>query len=80
MKTAISIPDNVFAAAERAARKLGVSRSEFYTRAAQRLARKVESPRLTAKINAALDRIHGPKELDPALARLQSAALADDPW
>jgi len=80
MKTAISIPDHVFAAAERAARKLGVSRSEFYTQAAQRMVRKMETPRLTAKIDAALARIHGAKGLDADLARMQAAALADDPW
>jgi len=80
MKTAISIPDNVFAAAERAARKLGVSRSEFFTRAVQRMLRRVEAPRLTARIDAALARIHGPKGLDADLARVQAAALADAPW
>jgi hypothetical protein len=33
MKTAISIPDEVFADAERVAKRLGVSRSELFTRA-----------------------------------------------
>ncbi len=33
MKTAISIPDDVFRHAERAAKRLGVSRSELFTRA-----------------------------------------------
>jgi metal-responsive CopG/Arc/MetJ family transcriptional regulator len=33
MKTAISIPDDVFETAERAAKRLGVSRSELFTRA-----------------------------------------------
>ena len=33
MKTAISIPDDVFREAERAAKRLGVSRSELYARA-----------------------------------------------
>ena len=35
MKTAISIPDEVFKRAERVAEKLGVSRSELFTRAMQ---------------------------------------------
>jgi predicted transcriptional regulator len=35
MKTAISIPDEVFKRAERIAEKLGVSRSELFTRAMQ---------------------------------------------
>jgi antitoxin MazE6 len=33
MKTAISIPDDVFRRAERAAKRLGISRSELYTKA-----------------------------------------------
>lgn len=33
MKTAISIPDEVFRRAEQAAKRLGISRSELYTRA-----------------------------------------------
>lgn len=33
MKTAISMPDEVFERAERYAKKLGVSRSELFTRA-----------------------------------------------
>lgn len=35
MKTAISIPDEVFERAERAAKRLGLSRSELFTRAVQ---------------------------------------------
>jgi metal-responsive CopG/Arc/MetJ family transcriptional regulator len=35
VKTAISIPDGVFEAAEAIAQQLGVSRSEFYTKALQ---------------------------------------------
>ena len=33
MKTAISVPDDVFESAERAAKRLKVSRSELYSRA-----------------------------------------------
>jgi predicted transcriptional regulator len=33
MKTAISVPDDVFRRADRAARRLGISRSELFTRA-----------------------------------------------
>ncbi|MDH5628356.1 MAG: ribbon-helix-helix domain-containing protein, partial [Candidatus Krumholzibacteria bacterium] len=41
MKTAISVPDNLFEAAEKVARRLGISRSELYQRAiAQYLERK----------------------------------------
>src|SRR5260370_8234684 len=39
MKTAVSIPTPLYQQAERRARKLGVSRSEFYARALERLLR-----------------------------------------
>jgi len=32
MKTAVSVPNDVFRAAERAAKRLGISRSELYAR------------------------------------------------
>ena len=35
MKTAISVPDEVFEQAEQAAKRLGMSRSELFTRAVQ---------------------------------------------
>ncbi|MEA2243109.1 MAG: Ribbon-helix-helix protein copG family, partial [Solirubrobacteraceae bacterium] len=36
MKIAISLPDDTFRRVDDAARRLGVSRSEFFARAAQR--------------------------------------------
>ena len=78
MKTAVSIPDPVFAAAEELAGRLGVSRSELYARA---LSEYVED-HLQRHVTARLDEVYAEQdsELDPALARLQSASLADDEW
>ena len=41
MKTAISVPDETFVQATRQAAELGISRSEFFARAARRLQRLV---------------------------------------
>ena len=57
MKTAISIPDDVFREAERAAKRLGMSRSELFSRAAVEF--------LKAQCEA-LWRLEA-KHLDPAL-------------
>lgn len=57
MKTAISIPDHTFEAAEQAAKRLGMSRSEFFTRAAERFIGATESTSVTSRINASLDRV-----------------------
>ena len=54
MKTAISVPDETFARVDEAAARLGVSRSEFYARAAERWLAELESSSLTTDINAAI--------------------------
>lgn len=54
MKTAISVPDPVFARVEVHARRLGLSRSEFFARAAARWADELEGEEVTTAINAAL--------------------------
>ena len=53
MKTAISIPDPVFREVERTAKRLGLSRSEFFTRAAQRLMATLRDAEITASYDAA---------------------------
>lgn len=78
MKTAISIPDPVFDAAEKLAARLRVSRSELYSRAL----REYLADRLERSVTERLDEVYAGEEssLDPALARLQSASLDRDDW
>lgn len=54
MKTAISVPDEVFEQAGTRAAELGISRSEFFTRAARRYLEELESQSLTNQMNEAL--------------------------
>ncbi len=54
MKTAISVPDETFARVDEAAARLGVSRSEFYARAAERWLAQLEASSVTDGIDAAL--------------------------
>jgi hypothetical protein len=54
VKTAISIPDATFERVEASAARLGVSRSEFFTRAAERWLADLDDAQTTAAINAAL--------------------------
>ncbi len=54
MKTAISVPDDVFAQVEKAAAQLEISRSAFYTMAARRWLRELEDHAVTEQIDAAL--------------------------
>lgn len=54
MKTAISVPDRIFARVEKAARLLGISRSEFFARAAERWADELDQDHITDQINSVL--------------------------
>ena len=54
MKTAISLPDDTYEQATRRAAELGISRSEFFARAAQRYLDELASQSLTRQINEAL--------------------------
>ena len=57
MKTAISVPEDTFARVERLAKRLGVSRSEFFARAAAHWADELESSDVTEAIDRALDTV-----------------------
>lgn len=78
MKTAVSIPDPVFDAAEELAAHLGMSRSELYSRA---LSDYLED-RLERAVTRRLDQVYSNEDstLDPELARLQSASLPREEW
>jgi metal-responsive CopG/Arc/MetJ family transcriptional regulator len=78
MKTAISLPDDLFTAADALAGRLGVSRSELYaTAVAEFLAKHTAS-----EITALLDRLYAdePSALDPALRRAQQRAVGPERW
>lgn len=74
MKTAISLPDATFERVERAARTMGVSRSEFFARAAERWLDALDDDGTTEAINRAIAR----GQPDSAFVEAAAAALADD--
>ncbi len=78
MKTAISIPDDVFEAAEKLAQRLGVPRSRLYARAVLEFLHQHRSDDVTRK----LDRLYEsePAVLDPLSQALQGASLTKDEW
>ena len=55
MKTAISVPDEIFSQVETRAAELGISRSEFFTRAARQYLGQLADASLTQQIDAAID-------------------------
>lgn len=78
MKTAISVPDPIFEAAERLAHRLGISRSELYATAVKRFLEANDD----AAITQALDEVYEMEEskLDPLLAQMQFASLESEEW
>ena len=75
MKTAVSLPDPVFAAAEQLARRLRLSRSQLYAEAIRRFVAEHRGRGVTELLN----HVYGPapagSQLDPVLAELQLRAL-----
>jgi metal-responsive CopG/Arc/MetJ family transcriptional regulator len=78
MKTAISIPEAVFQAAEKAARRMSMSRSQFYTKAVESFVASLSESEVTTKLNELYSR--SPAVLDPLVAELQSQSLAYEEW
>ena len=54
MKTAISVPDETYKRASKRAEDLGMSRSEFFSRAAARYLDELDSKSLTQQIDQAI--------------------------
>jgi metal-responsive CopG/Arc/MetJ family transcriptional regulator len=78
MKTAVSLPDDLFRQAEAAARRLRVSRSELYATALAEFLKRRDGNAITERLNELYSR--HPAEVDPALHRAQIRSLEKDSW
>lgn len=78
MKTAISVPDDVFELSERLAKKLKVSRSRVFALGVKKLAEEHDEESLVARINAVCDEVD--TSLDPAVRQYQSRNLREQKW
>lgn len=78
MKTAVSVPDPIFRAGERVAKRLRISRSELYARALAEFVKERSDEDVTRR----LDEVYAGQRsaLDPALAELQAGALDPEGW
>lgn len=68
MKTAISVPDDTYAQVTQRAQDLGMSRSEFFARAAAHFLDELDKESETAAINGALDAATGGDDSNAAAA------------
>jgi metal-responsive CopG/Arc/MetJ family transcriptional regulator len=78
MKTAISVPDPIFEAAEKLAHQLGISRSELYTTAVSSYVKAHQEDQVTAQLNQLYD--IEDSSLDGVIAQLQALSLPREDW
>ena len=78
MKTAVSVPDDLFRQAEAAARRLRVSRSRFYATALAEFLDRQQSHNVTERLNKVYSQ--RPAKVDAALQRAQLKSLDKSPW
>lgn len=76
MKTAISIPDDLFSAAEATARRMGIARSQLFAKAVEEFISNHDRGEITSQINEVLENQN--VSLDPNLTAMQVATLLQD--
>ena len=78
MKTAVSIADPLFHAAESLAKRVGMSRSELFSRALEAY---IEAHRHD-RVREALDEVYAEESsgLDESLARMQWSSIRKEDW
>ncbi|TMC71477.1 MAG: ChpI protein [Chloroflexi bacterium] len=74
MKTAISIPTPLFQAAEKRARKLGMSRSQLYAQALERLLDQDPDDEVTRALDAVYSKEKSAVDRDLAAAQRRATA------
>jgi metal-responsive CopG/Arc/MetJ family transcriptional regulator len=79
MKTAVSLPDQVFYKAEQLARQLGVSRSELYKKALEKY---LEEQKSKETLLENLNRVYGEVDssLDPVMKTLARRTFERNEW
>ena len=80
MKTAISIPDPIFEAAEKLARRLGISRSQLYSKAIDSLVEKYRYSGVTEQLDAVYNVNPEAGRLEQEVEELQSRSLTKEEW
>jgi hypothetical protein len=78
MKVAVSIPDRIHRAADRAAKRLRVPRSQFYARAVEAYLMQTAEDEVTERLNAVYAE-EAPAD-DPFLTEAAKATFRRNPW
>jgi hypothetical protein len=78
VKTAISLPEDLFRRAEAAARKLKMSRSQLYATAIREFIERRQAAKITQHLNEVYST--EPARIDPAVASGQSKSIEKESW
>ena len=78
MKTAVSLPDELFLRADELAKRQGIPRSRLYAKALAAYLAAHRHEEITAKLNEVL--AQETDGLDPALRKLQAEAIGPEHW
>jgi metal-responsive CopG/Arc/MetJ family transcriptional regulator len=78
MKTAISLPDDLFESADELAERLGVSRSQLYATAVAEYVAKHRDQDVTARLNEVYSGAEA--GLEPELRRAQARSVGTSEW
>ena len=78
MKTAISVPDEIFSRVDQLARLRRTSRSAIFTEAAREYVQTHRQESVTERLN----QVYGTQDsaLDPVVARIQAHSLSKEEW
>ena len=80
VKTAISIPNETFEAAERLAERIGVSRSELYATAVAEYMVRHRAAGVRERLDAVYEIEDETSRLASVMAHVQSAAVPKEDW
>ena len=80
VKTAISLPESIFERATKRARELGMSRSEFFARAAQLYLDELDEDSLTHQIDQAIETVEPDESSLDAVAVGRRRLADEDAW
>ena len=80
MKTAISIPDPVFKAAEKLAKQLGKSRSSLYTEAVSSYISEHQKEGITQALDDIYNEYDDANRLSSDLIELQFRSISEEAW
>ena len=78
MKTAISIPDSIFQAAENLANRLGLSRSELYVKAMNEYLNSHKNQNVTKKLNEIY--ASNDSTIDSEVLSMQTRSIPKENW